>query len=148
MNSVHRGGSSKFGGVFWGGSSKFGGGSFLEGVPPKFRGGLFSWGGFLQISGGSFFLGGFLQIFGGGVFFGGFLQIFGGGSPPEYGQRSAGTHPTGMHSCLYGEFLAGRALTSDWSINSLKMVAYENVFIKVQAVQLKHNYIFSHRKPF
>ena len=39
---------------------------------------------------------------------GGVLQIFGGctskfsrgGSPPEYGQRSAGTHPTGMHSCL------------------------------------------------
>ena len=29
------------------------------------------------------------------------LQFFGGGSPPEYGQRSAGTHPTGMHSCLW-----------------------------------------------
>ena len=37
---------------------------------------------------------------GGGVCLeGGFLQILGGGSPPEYGQRSAGTHPTGMHSC-------------------------------------------------
>ena len=24
----------------------------------------------------------------------------GGGSPPEYSQRSAGTHPTGMHSCF------------------------------------------------
>ena len=22
------------------------------------------------------------------------------GTPPEYGQRAAGTHPTGMHSCL------------------------------------------------
>ena len=21
--------------------------------------------------------------------------------PPEYGQRSAGTHPTGIHSCIY-----------------------------------------------
>ena len=27
------------------------------------------------------------------------VSIFSGGSPPEYGQRSAGTHPTGMHSC-------------------------------------------------
>ena len=40
-----------------------------------------------------------------GVSFWGILQIFGGsskfsgGSPPEYGQHSAGTHPTGMHSC-------------------------------------------------
>ena len=33
-------------------------------------------------------------------FSGGCLEFFGGGSP-EYGQRSAGTHPTGMHSCLY-----------------------------------------------
>ena len=43
---------------------------------------------------------GVLQILGGVLFFGGgvALQIFGGGSPPEYGQRSAGTHPTGMHS--------------------------------------------------
>ena len=34
-------------------------------------------------------------------FFGGGSSNFseGGGSPPEYGQRSAGTHPTGMHSC-------------------------------------------------
>ena len=44
------------------------------------------------------FSGGFLQIFGGE----GVLQFFGGGAPPEYGQRSAGTHPTGMHSC-FGE---------------------------------------------
>ena len=54
-----------------------------------------------------------LQIFGGGVcskfFWGGLLQIFRGGVSAtnfrgglqfsEYGQRSAGTHPTGMHSC-------------------------------------------------
>ena len=42
--------------------------------------------------------GGLLQIFGGG---GCLLQIFGGGGLQftEYGQRSAGTHPTGMHSC-------------------------------------------------
>ena len=38
------------------------------------------------------FTGGFLQIFGGG--------LVPGGSPPEYGQRSVGTHPTGMHSCF------------------------------------------------
>ena len=94
------------------------------GVPPNFRGGgcLQFFGGFLQI-----FLGGFLQIFGGspifqgGVslifrggclqFWGGFLQIFrgvskfsGGGVPPEYCQRSAGMHPTGMHSCFCDKF--------------------------------------------
>ena len=52
----------------------------------------------LQIFGG----GCLLQIFGGG----GLRQIFGGGLVPgglqfsEYGQRSAGTHATGMHSCL------------------------------------------------
>ena len=31
------------------------------------------------------------------------LQFFGGGGwclQPEYSQRSAGTHPTGMHSCI------------------------------------------------
>ena len=62
--------------------------------------------------------GGFLQFFGGvPPILGGFLQFFRGGVPPifrgvcysgtppgqqtpEYGQRSAGTHPTGMHSCL------------------------------------------------
>ena len=78
------GGSSKFlgGGVFFWGSSKFSGG-----VPPNFQGGCL-FGGFLQILGGCLFLGGFLQIFGRG------------GSPPEYGQHSASTHPTGMHSCL------------------------------------------------
>ena len=31
--------------------------------------------------------------------FSGGLQFSGGGGSPEYGQRSAGTHPTGMHSC-------------------------------------------------
>ena len=40
-------------------------------------------------------------IFQGGLqFFRGVLQFFlGGRGSPEYGQRSAGTHPTGMHSC-------------------------------------------------
>ena len=39
---------------------------------------------------------------GGGSFLGGVPPNFrGGGSPPEYGQRSAGTHPTGMHSCFH-----------------------------------------------
>ena len=77
----------------------FGGGAcskFSGGVPaPNFRGGCL-----LQIFGGCL-----LQIFGGGAcskFSGGcLLQIFGGGVQfSEYGQRSAGTHPTGMHSCL------------------------------------------------
>ena len=47
--------------------------------------------------------GGFLQIFGGGgssKYSGGPPIFGGGGSPPEYVQRSAGTHPTGMHSYL------------------------------------------------
>ena len=46
--------------------------------------------------------GGCLQIWGGVSGPGGCLQIFGGGgsSTAEYGQRSAGTHPTGMHSCI------------------------------------------------
>ena len=39
---------------------------------------------------------------GGGIFSGGYF--FGGGGAcsifSEYGHRSAGTHPTGMHSCL------------------------------------------------
>ena len=53
--------------------------------------------------------GGLLQIFGGGgvgcllqILGGGLLQIFGGGLQfSEYGQRSAGTHPTGMQSCYF-----------------------------------------------
>ena len=36
---------------------------------------------------------------GGGVWSGG-VWSRGGVYPPEYGQRSAGTHPTGMNSCL------------------------------------------------
>ena len=65
------------------------GGSGPGGVPPNFRG---------------------LQFFGGGVppiFRGGsskFSGGMGGGSPPEYSQRSAGTHPTGMHSCFLSKF--------------------------------------------
>ena len=81
IHSVHSGG-----GVppnFWG-VSKFSGGCLV-------RGGVWS-------RGVSNFSGGMcLQFFGRGS-----LQIFGGGgSPPEYGQRSAGTHPTGMHSCYF-----------------------------------------------
>ena len=66
------GGASKFSG---GGASKFSGGvpPNFRGVPPNFRGG--------------------------GVPFWG-VPFWGGGPSPEYGQRSAGTHPTGMHSCL------------------------------------------------
>ena len=74
-DSVHRG---------VGVCSKFSGG----GLPQIFRGGVCS-----KFSGGCL-----LQIFGGGVFApnfrGGFLQF------SEYGHRSAGTHPTGMYSCL------------------------------------------------
>ena len=70
-----------------------GGGVWSRGVPPNFRGGL------PIFRGVSKFSGGFLQIFGGVSIFSG-----GGGSPPEYGQRSAGTHPTGMHSCVFKVF--------------------------------------------
>ena len=58
---------------FWGVSNFLGGGGF-----PNFRG----------VS----------KFLGGSPNFRGSLN-FRGGSPPEYGQRSAGTHPTGMHSC-------------------------------------------------
>ena len=74
------------------------------GVPPNFGGGVCLEGGFLQILGGVCLerggWGGFLQIFWGGC-----LPGRGGGSPPEYGQRSAGTHPTGMHSCIEPKIL-------------------------------------------
>ena len=59
----------------------------------------------LQIFGGSpFFRGGVsspggLQIIGGSPNFRGVSRFSGEGLIPEYGQRSAGTHPTGMHSC-------------------------------------------------
>ena len=78
--SVHRGGGLVPGGGVW---------------SPIFRGGVVS-----NFSGGvvSNFLGGSgLQLFGGGV-----VSNFSGGGvglQPEYGQRSASTHPTGMHSC-------------------------------------------------
>ena len=62
---------------------------FFGGVGGIFSGGYFS--------GGGIFPGGW--YFSGGVFFSGGI-FSGGGSSPEYGQRSAGTHPTGMHSCI------------------------------------------------
>ena len=54
----------------------------------------------LQVSPGgvSNFLGGLSLIFRGGR--GSPIFRGGGHQTPEYGQRSAGTHPTGMHSCL------------------------------------------------
>ena len=69
--------------------SKFSGGvsakNFGGGVCSKFSGGCL-----LQI------LGGVCSKFSGGVCSrGGFLQF------SEYGHRSAGTHPTGMHSCCF-----------------------------------------------
>ena len=129
MNSVHRGGAPDFALIFRGGSPDFalilggflqisGGCLFLGGVPPNFQGGSFLGGVFFGagsskflggrsfLGGSSKFPGGFLQIFGGGLFLGGGSSkfsggvFFWGGSPPEYGQRLAGTHPTGMHSSL------------------------------------------------
>ena len=63
------------------------------------RGGVSNFSGGLQFFGGVIFLGGW------GIFFD-FCFLWGYTTPPppdqtlEYGQRSAGTHPTGMHSCL------------------------------------------------
>ena len=53
------------------------------------------------------FRGGCLKFWWGCLkFWGGCLKFSGGrGSPPEYGQRSASMHPTGMHSCLVVYFL-------------------------------------------
>ena len=87
------GGCSRFCSNF-GGCSRFcsnfsGGRSFFGGVPPNFRGGPPN------------FQGGFLQIFGGCLFWGGSSKFSGGRFPLEYDQRSAGTHPTGMHSCSH-----------------------------------------------
>ena len=68
-------------------------------------------GGCLQFFGGSpIFQGGLRgtpQFFWGGDFF--FISPFFGDTPPqdqtpEYGQRSAGTHPTGMLSCVSSTF--------------------------------------------
>ena len=78
IHSVHMGGCLLQ--IFFGGGvcSNFSGGvcSKFGGVSaPNFRGGVCS-----NFSGG-----------------GGGLQF------SEYGQRSAGTHPTGMHSCHLGE---------------------------------------------
>ena len=89
---------------FWGGPPNFRGGGYFGGVLQIFRGVPFLggcsskfWGGIFGgvPFGGGYFFGGCL--FGGVYFLGGCL--FGGVPPPEYGQRSAGTHPTGMHSC-------------------------------------------------
>ena len=88
--------------IFWG-SSKFLGGavSGSRGVPSNF------WGG------GSNFLGGLVP---------GVLQIFGGVSSPEYGQRSAGTHPTGMHSCTIHRFV----LKTNFIFQQVSRLAYEH----------------------
>ena len=94
------------------------------GVPaPNFRGG--GWGAYSKFSGGRGVpapnLGGcLLQIFGGGAcskFSGGVLQF------SEYGHRSAGTHPTGMHSCLYCTYHGcGKCNIRDNFINENKLV--------------------------
>ena len=83
------------------------------GGSPIFRGalvprGLQFFGGLQFFKGVSNFLGGLRgdphNFFWGGNFF--LISAFFGDTPPsqdqppEHGQRSAGTHPTGMHSCL------------------------------------------------
>ena len=109
-NFSGEGGSSNFSGglqLFWGVLQFFGGeGSPIfrgRGVPPIFQGVPNFSGGFLQFFGGSpIFRGRVSNFRGGPPIFWGVLQFFGWGgwSPtPEYGQRSAGTHPTAMHSC-------------------------------------------------
>ena len=85
-NSVHGGGGSPI---------------FREGCVSNFSGGLQFWG-------VSNFSGGVPPNFRGGVS----GLVPGGGSPPEYGQRSAGTHPTGMHSCSYFGFKSNMLLLS------------------------------------
>ena len=95
------------GGLFWGGvplNFLGGGGCLFGGVPPNFRGGVPP------------------KFFGGVSFFWGFLQIFGGGSPPEYGQRSAGTHPTGMHSCMD---MCAKASVQTFVCNSILLTGLE-----------------------
>ena len=103
------------------------------------RGGVCSGGCLLQIFGGVSapnFSGGLLQIFGGRgesapnfqggcllqIFRGVFLQF------SEYGQRSAGTHPTGMHSCLFsiytGVKISPASIRQDLSIYTLTVPAF------------------------
>ena len=93
-----QGGVSNFSGgvwspIFWGGVVS----NFLGGWSPIFGGVVsnFFWGGWSPI-----FRGGGLQFFGGG-----WSSIFRGGLQLEYGQRLAGTHPTGMHSCYLCAFV-------------------------------------------
>ena len=81
-----------------------GGGGVCRGGVSQ-RGSARGWGGVCQ---GGVWQGGLP----GGVFLGGSSKFSGGsskfsrgGSPPEYGQRSAGTHPTGMHPCSEINFL-------------------------------------------
>ena len=71
---IFRGGALDFALIFGGGCSRFC--SNFSGGAPDFAL-IFRGGGSSKFSGG------------------------GGGFPPEYGQRSAGTHPTGMHSCSF-----------------------------------------------
>ena len=86
-HSVHRGGGL---------NPNFQGGCVVRGVPPNFPGGC------LQFFGGSPIFRGVSPIFRGVSNFSGGSPIFQGGLQfLEYGKRSAGTHPTGTHSCLY-----------------------------------------------
>ena len=113
-----------------GACSKFSGGGgacskFSGGVPASnFRGGCL-----LQNFGGGacskFCGGGACSKFSGGVpapnFQGGVVLQF-----SEYGQRSAGTHPTGMHSCL-----ANSSLNSSRLINHMCEWTLRNCFVKM-----------------
>ena len=88
-------------GVVWSRGCLVLGVSGLGGLVP----GVWSWG--VSGPGGGWLRGGRLRgtpHFWGGFFFD-FCFLWGSFPPPqdqtpEYGQRSAGTHPTGMHSCL------------------------------------------------
>ena len=68
-----------------------------QGVVSNFSGGVSNFSGGLQF----FFGGEWVSNFLGVSNFSGGLQFFGGSL--EYGQRSAGTYPTGMHSCFLNE---------------------------------------------
>ena len=125
-HSVHRGGMYLVpggapgpGGCTWSRGGTWSGGVYLVpgGVPGPggvylVRGGVYLvWGGVYLVPGGTWSWG--VHLVRGCTWSGGVYLVRGGtwsgtppgpGTPPglqtpEYGQRSAGTHPTGMHSC-------------------------------------------------
>ena len=139
--SVHRGGG---GGWWWSGPG--GSSNFFGGVPPNFFGGV------LQIFGG-----GFLQIFWGGSpnFQGGspnfvFLFFFSISFPqkkffwdaplPQDGQCTAGTHPTGMHSCQIN-LISGKYHITVVNVSKVKIISAITLYSINCARILPGNYI-------